>query len=91
MVFLVTLEFAAGLDMRHVILHHRLGNDAFLEMLLRTCPAAQSLELPFRSTLTEATISTLKGLPRIRFLDVSRNPVPLSITLLSLSHRVDSA
>ena len=42
-------------------------------------PAAQSLELPFRNGLTQATISTLRGLPRIRFLDVSRKPVPLSI------------
>ncbi len=81
-VFLVTLKFAAGLDIRHVIVHPMWGSDAILESLLRMCPAAHTLELPVRSSLTEATVSILRGLPRIRFLDVSRKPV-LSITELT--------
>jgi len=80
--FLVTLRFAAGLGIRHIIAPKGV-NDLYLETLLKMCPAAQSLELPFRNGLTQATISTLRGLPRIRFLDVSRIPVPLSITDLT--------
>jgi len=76
--YLVTLKFAADLGIRHLI-SPTWGTDYHLEVLLSIKPAVQSLELPYSSRLTEATISTLRGLPRIRFLDVSRDPVPLSI------------
>ncbi len=71
----------AGTGQRHLALQSSCS-DGDIRLLLDKYTGAQSLTLPRRTILTEETISTLQGLPRIRFLDVMRDHTALSINAL---------
>ncbi len=71
----------AGTGQRHLALQSSCS-EGDIRLLLDNYTGAQSLTLPRKTILTEETISTLQGLPRIRFLDVMRDHTALSINAL---------